>query len=160
HHLDAAAKRDLFRRVREVVVAGGVFVLADVVVPERAEDAVTPLTPGFDLPDRATDQLAWLKEAGFAAEIVWERGDLAVLSAKTLGAGFRNALERVDRSVQTDARAKPARPDGRRRRVGTLGAGGDEDEVRPEAERKAEQHPAGDDRLVHEHAADVHQLAD
>jgi len=82
HHLDAPAKRDLFRRIREGAVAGGAFVLADVVVPERAEDAVTPLTPGFDLPDRAADQLAWLEEAGFAAEIVWERGDLAVLSAR------------------------------------------------------------------------------
>src|SRR5438270_123607 len=44
HHLDAAAKHDLFRRVREVVVAGGAFVLAAGVVPDRAEAAVTSLT--------------------------------------------------------------------------------------------------------------------
>ena len=81
HHLDPAAKRDLFERLREVLAPGGVFVLADVVVPRRPEEAVTPLTPGFDLPDTAADQLAWLREAGYAAEIVWERGDLAVLRA-------------------------------------------------------------------------------
>ena len=81
HHLDAAAKRDLFRRVHEVLVTAGTFVLADVVVPRPGEEAVTPLTPGFDLPDRAADQLAWLEEAGFRAEILWERGDLAVLTA-------------------------------------------------------------------------------
>src|SRR5213593_3460888 len=33
---------------------------------------------------------------------------------------LRNELECVDRSVQTDARAEPARPDGRRRGVGAL----------------------------------------
>src|SRR5919197_2368093 len=34
---------------------------------------------------------------------------------------FRNELESVDRSFQTDARAKPARPDDRRRQVGAFG---------------------------------------
>src|SRR5437867_1583041 len=51
HHLDANGKRDLFTRVHGVLAPGGVFVLADVVVPRRPEDAVTPLTVGFDLPD-------------------------------------------------------------------------------------------------------------
>jgi tRNA (cmo5U34)-methyltransferase len=82
HHLADAGKRDLFARVHGVLVRGGAFVLADVVVPRRAEDAVTPLTQGYDLPDSAVDQLAWLREAGFAAELVWELRDLAVLRAR------------------------------------------------------------------------------
>jgi tRNA (cmo5U34)-methyltransferase len=82
HHLDSAAKRDLFRRVRDVLRDEGVFVLADVVVPSRREDATTPLTPDFDLPDRAGDQLEWLRDAGFAAKLVWASGDLAVLRAR------------------------------------------------------------------------------
>jgi tRNA (cmo5U34)-methyltransferase len=81
HHLDGAGKRDLFGRVRDVLVPGGVFVLADVVVPRRPADAVTPLTPGYDLPDSADDQLEWLEAARFAAELVWERRDLAVVRA-------------------------------------------------------------------------------
>ncbi|HET7573010.1 MAG TPA: class I SAM-dependent methyltransferase [Gaiellaceae bacterium] len=81
HHLDGAGKRDLFARVRGVLRPGGRFVLADVVVPERETDAVTPLTPGFDLPDRVDDQLAWLETAGFAARVAWLAGDLAVLAA-------------------------------------------------------------------------------
>ncbi|HEX6699468.1 MAG TPA: class I SAM-dependent methyltransferase [Gaiellaceae bacterium] len=81
HHLDANGKRDLFARVRDVVAPGGVFVLADVVVPKRPEDGVTPLTAGFDLPDPVDDQLAWLDAAGLPAEVVWERRDLAVLRA-------------------------------------------------------------------------------
>ena len=81
HHLDAAAKADLFRRVAAVLAPGGRFVLADVVVPDRPEDATTPLTPGFDLPDRADDQLAWLGAAGLAARLLWSARDLAVLVA-------------------------------------------------------------------------------
>jgi tRNA (cmo5U34)-methyltransferase len=84
HHLDRVGKRDLFARVRAALAAGGVFVLADVVVPKRPEDALTPLTPGFDLPDTAEAQRAWLDEAGFAAQLLWEHGDLAVLRAKRL----------------------------------------------------------------------------
>jgi tRNA (cmo5U34)-methyltransferase len=81
HHLEPAAKRDLFARVRDVLAEAGAFVLADVVVPKRPEQAVTPLTPGFDLPDSAANQLGWLGDAGLDAELVWERGDLAVLRA-------------------------------------------------------------------------------
>jgi tRNA (cmo5U34)-methyltransferase len=78
HHLDAEGKRDLFRRIAAVT---DVFVLADVIVPEDPADAVTPLTPDFDLPDRLDDQLTWLAEAGFDAEPTWVRGDLAVVRA-------------------------------------------------------------------------------
>jgi tRNA (cmo5U34)-methyltransferase len=58
HHLDSARKAELFRRVARALRPGGRFVLADVVVPEHSEDAVTPLTEGFDLPDSVEDQLA------------------------------------------------------------------------------------------------------
>jgi tRNA (cmo5U34)-methyltransferase len=81
HHLDAGGKRDLFRRVRAVLAPGGRFVLTDVVVPERAEDAVTPLEDGYDLPDRLDDQLAWLEEAGFRVNVTWAWKDCAVVVA-------------------------------------------------------------------------------
>jgi tRNA (cmo5U34)-methyltransferase len=82
HHLDAAGKRDLFRRVAESLRPGGWFVLGDVVVPERPEDAQIEIDWVVDLPDRAADQLAWLSHAGFDAELVWSHRDLAVLKAK------------------------------------------------------------------------------
>nr|MDQ3823693.1 class I SAM-dependent methyltransferase [Actinomycetota bacterium] len=82
HHLDAARKRDLFARVAAVLTPGGRFVLGDVVVPERPEDAAIDLTPAFDLPDRADEQLLWLESAGLDAQLVWARRDLAVLSAE------------------------------------------------------------------------------
>jgi tRNA (cmo5U34)-methyltransferase len=82
HHLDADEKRDLFRRVRRELAPGGRFVLADVVVPERPEDAVTPTTPGFDKPDRLEDLLGWLREAGFETDVVWAWKDLAAVHAE------------------------------------------------------------------------------
>jgi len=81
HHLDAAGKGDLFRRVAAVLAERGRFVLGDVIVPEDPADAVTPCTPDFDLPDRLDDQLAWLADAGFDAHATWVRGDLAVVHA-------------------------------------------------------------------------------
>lgn len=81
HHLDGPAKRDLFRRVRDVLQPGGRFVLADVVVPERPEDSVTPIEEGFDLPDRLDDQLAWLDQAGLDAQVAWAWKDVAVVVA-------------------------------------------------------------------------------
>jgi SAM-dependent methyltransferase len=81
HHLDSAEKRDLFARVRDVLAPGGRFVLGDVVVPERPEDVVTPITAGFDKPDTVADQLAWLAAAGFEAHLVWSSKDVAVLAA-------------------------------------------------------------------------------
>jgi tRNA (cmo5U34)-methyltransferase len=76
HHLEAREKRDLFMRVREVLRPGGRFVLGDVVT---AELRVAPLTEGYDKPSSALDQLAWLRAAGFDAELVWEHDDLALL---------------------------------------------------------------------------------
>jgi tRNA (cmo5U34)-methyltransferase len=82
HHLDGPGKRDLFRRVAAVLPPGGRFVLADVIVPGRPDDAVTPLTPGLDLPDRLDDQLDWLAAAGLDPVATWVRGDLAVIRAE------------------------------------------------------------------------------
>jgi tRNA (cmo5U34)-methyltransferase len=79
HHLDGPGKADLFRRIAAVLAPAGRFVLGDVVVPDDAADATTPLNPGFDLPSRVDDQLDWLRAAGFDASVVWSSGDLAVL---------------------------------------------------------------------------------
>jgi tRNA (cmo5U34)-methyltransferase len=83
HHLDDAGKRGLFRRVAAVLRPRGVFVLADVVVPDDPEDQQTPIDGEYDLPDRLDDQLKWLREAGFEPTAVWVHKDLAVVRAWT-----------------------------------------------------------------------------
>jgi tRNA (cmo5U34)-methyltransferase len=82
HHLPGDGKRHLFRRVAQAMPAGGLFVFGDVVVPERPEDAVAPLAPDFDLPDRVDDQLRWLEESGIVGEVVWSWKDLAVIRGR------------------------------------------------------------------------------
>jgi tRNA threonylcarbamoyl adenosine modification protein (Sua5/YciO/YrdC/YwlC family) len=82
HHLDACAKVDLFSRVRDALVPGGLFVLGDVIVPVDPALALTPLTPGYDRPSPLADQLRWLSEAGFEPSVVWEKGDLVVVAAR------------------------------------------------------------------------------
>jgi tRNA (cmo5U34)-methyltransferase len=84
HHLDGEGKRDLFRRIAEVLSADGWLVFGDVIVPEDPADALTPLTPDYDLPDRLDDLLAWLREVGFDPEATWTHGDLAVVRARRL----------------------------------------------------------------------------
>jgi tRNA threonylcarbamoyl adenosine modification protein (Sua5/YciO/YrdC/YwlC family) len=81
HHLEGRLKRDLFARVRSVLAPGGRFVLGDVIVPLEAADAVIPLSDGYDHPSPLADQLGWLAETGFDARVVWERRDLAVVTA-------------------------------------------------------------------------------
>jgi tRNA (cmo5U34)-methyltransferase len=81
HHLDAAEKRDLFMRVRQILTPRGRFVLADLVVPARDEDVVTTATPEFDQPDTLPDILTWLTDAGFETVVVWSWKDLAVVRA-------------------------------------------------------------------------------
>src|SRR5918912_445216 len=81
HHLDSAGKADLFRRVAAALRPGGRFVLADVVIPERPEDAVIDCTPGFDLPDPVPQQLEWLRQAGLEPRVAWKRRDLVVIAA-------------------------------------------------------------------------------
>ena len=86
HHLDGSGKRDLFKRVAAVLRPGGLFVLADVVVPDDPEDQQTPIDGVYDLPDRLDDQLEWLREAGFEPTPAWVHKDLAVVRAwKTNG---------------------------------------------------------------------------
>jgi hypothetical protein len=81
HHLDGEEKQRLFARVRERLDVGGRFVLGDVVVPVRAEDAVISLTEGWDKPSSLPDQIRWLQAAGFAVEVIWQHRDLAVVRA-------------------------------------------------------------------------------
>jgi L-threonylcarbamoyladenylate synthase len=81
HHLRGTAKRDLFTRVHAALALGGRFVLADVILPEDPADAVISLSPGFDHPSPLEDQLRWLEEAGFAAQVTWRHRDLAVIRA-------------------------------------------------------------------------------
>ena len=81
HHLRGDGKAELFGRIAEALEPGGLFVLADIVVPERPEDAVVPVEEGFDFPDRLPDQLDWLRATGLEPEVVWSRQDLAVVRA-------------------------------------------------------------------------------
>ena len=84
HHLDAAGKADLFERVAHEMEPGAPFVMGDVVIPDDPADAVTPLTPEYDMPDRTEDLVAWLNDAGFETEVAWAFKDLVVVrSTKT-----------------------------------------------------------------------------
>lgn len=82
HHLDGPQKADLFRRAAGVLVSGGRFVLADIVVPPDPADAVTPLQPGYDKPSALEEQLHWLGAAGLRARVHWRCRDLAVVVAQ------------------------------------------------------------------------------
>jgi tRNA (cmo5U34)-methyltransferase len=83
HHLDGVGKRELFGRVAAALRPGGVFVLADVVVPGDPADQQTPVDGEYDRPDRLDDQLEWLRQAGFDAVAAWAHKDLAVVRAWT-----------------------------------------------------------------------------
>jgi len=83
HHLDGPEKADLYRRIAQVLVPGGRFVLADLVVPADPSQARCEVAPGYDKPSSVPEQLGWLRDAGFASvEVVWERDDLAVIVAR------------------------------------------------------------------------------
>ena len=81
HHLEGAAKAELFARVHAALVPGGTFVLGDVVVPEDPADAVIENEPGYDFPSTIDDQVRWLTEVGFRARLYWKERDLAVFVA-------------------------------------------------------------------------------
>jgi len=72
HHLEAAGKQDLFRRVKEHSRS---LVIADV-VEVAPEKRVTPIEAGFDMPSPAAEQAEWCD-----GEVVWEADDLAVIRA-------------------------------------------------------------------------------
>jgi tRNA (cmo5U34)-methyltransferase len=81
HHLESGEKAALFSRIAAELRPGGRFVLGDVVVPESAEDVVTPLEEGVDMPDALDDQLRWLEDAGFTPSVTWAWKDTAVVRA-------------------------------------------------------------------------------
>ncbi len=85
HHLTAEHKADLFARVGAELGGRGVFVLADVIVPDDPALATTPLHPDHDRPERLDDLAAWLHASGFATSVTWRRGDLAVVAARPAG---------------------------------------------------------------------------
>jgi tRNA (cmo5U34)-methyltransferase len=79
HHLNGDGKRDLFTRIARL---SHTFVMGDVVVPERPEDAVIEIDGVYDTPSTVAEQLAWLDEAGFATTVTQIRTDLAVFTAR------------------------------------------------------------------------------
>jgi len=81
HHLDAEQKALLFRRISEVLTAGGRFALLDVVIPTEPVVTPIPLEEGIDKPSPVDDMLQWLDAAGFRADTVYSAGDLAILAA-------------------------------------------------------------------------------
>jgi tRNA (cmo5U34)-methyltransferase len=81
HHLEGEDKAELFARVAAVLRPGGRFVVGDVVVPRRPEDAITPISPDYDFPSTVADQVRWLERAGFSATPTWQHRDLAVIAA-------------------------------------------------------------------------------
>jgi tRNA (cmo5U34)-methyltransferase len=81
HHLDDTGKRSFFRRVRAALRPEGRFVMGDIVVPPRLEDAVTPHAPELDLPETVRDLLDWLIAARLSPRVTWTWNDLAVISA-------------------------------------------------------------------------------
>ena len=56
--------------------------LGDLVVPERAEDAVIFVDWTMDVPSTVDEQLAWLRDAGFDAAATYVRYDLALFTAR------------------------------------------------------------------------------
>jgi tRNA (cmo5U34)-methyltransferase len=105
HHLDDAAKRELFARVHAALPPGGIFVNAEQVAGptalfddayhhwhERRAKELGTSDIGWEHAvesmrhDRAASvehQLAWLREAGFAdADCLWKNHRLAVLVAR------------------------------------------------------------------------------
>lgn len=79
HHLDPEEKAALFGRVAQVLAPGGRFVLGDVVVPDDAADAVTPIEAPYDKPSRLDEQVVWLADTGLRASVRWQERDLAVV---------------------------------------------------------------------------------
>jgi tRNA (cmo5U34)-methyltransferase len=80
HHLDADGKRALFTRLSQITRN---FVLGDVVVPERPEDAVIEIDGVYDTPSTVAEQLDWLRDAGFThAEARLITTDLALFTAR------------------------------------------------------------------------------
>ena len=82
HHLDAAGKADLFRRVARVLAPRGRFVLGDVIVPSDPTDVITPVDGAYDTPSTVSEQIRWLEDAGLRPRVAWAHRDLAVIVAE------------------------------------------------------------------------------
>ena len=81
HHLGGDGKADLFARIAQVLVDGGRFVLADLVVPLEPSAVVTPIDGVIDTPSALAEQLDWLRAAGLTPRVSWQHRDLAVVVA-------------------------------------------------------------------------------
>lgn len=81
HHLGGEGKADLFSRIARVLVPGGQFVLADLIVPADPADVVTPIDGVIDVPSSLAGQLEWLSAAGLSTRVTWQHRDLAVVAA-------------------------------------------------------------------------------
>lgn len=81
HHLDGTGKADLFRRIAEILGAGGRFVLGDLIVPDDPNDVVTPIDRVYDQPSTLAEQQTWLRAARLSPSTLWVERDLAVLVA-------------------------------------------------------------------------------
>ena len=100
HHLDGEGKRDLFRRVAQVLSPEGCFAFLDVVVPTASVVDPIAIEDGVDKPSAVADMIHWLDEAGLQTDVVHMSGDLAILSAsqtpqaKTRGVSGSGPLRR------------------------------------------------------------------
>jgi tRNA (cmo5U34)-methyltransferase len=79
HHLRAAAKADLFRRVAGALRPSGRLVVGDFIVHEDPAEPATELDPTYDAPSTIAEQLHWMREAGLSSELAWSHRDLAVM---------------------------------------------------------------------------------
>jgi tRNA (cmo5U34)-methyltransferase len=99
HHLDDAGKRDLYRRIAEALVPGGVFVQRELILGETAEQTERfhaewrafiadhgedaerwfATYAAEDRPASLRDNLAWLAEGGLTdVACYWQRANFAV----------------------------------------------------------------------------------
>jgi tRNA (cmo5U34)-methyltransferase len=83
HHLNAAGKAALFRRVASVLRPGGRFVYCDVVVARHPVARPVPLEENVDMPSTVDDQIDWLAKAGLQPQVILAENDLAVIAADT-----------------------------------------------------------------------------
>ena len=89
HHLDAEGKAGLFARITQVLVEGGRFVLADLIIPPDPADVITPIDGIVDTPSPLPEQLKWLRSAGLTPRVTWQHRDLAVVAAIKAGQQHR-----------------------------------------------------------------------
>ncbi len=103
HHIDDAAKRELFAKAFDALVPGGIFLMRDIVTSDTPEQTRSDLerwrtfmheagedaerwylqSLGEDHPASLSDQLGWLGAAGFTdAACHWRRINFAVYGGR------------------------------------------------------------------------------